>query len=1001
VRVASPGAYGRMAAPEVTVTLARRLRRAARARVALLALAAAASPAAAQPFAPSLFQGLRWRMIGPFRGGRSVAASGVPGNPNVFYMAANNGGVWKTTDAGRTWVPIFDSQPTGSIGALAVSWSRPDRVWVGSGEGLQRPDLSVGDGMYRSDDAGRSWTKIGLEDAQQIAAIAADPKNADRAFVAVLGHPYGANETRGIFRTTDAGKTWEKVLYKDADTGGAAVALDPTNADTVYAALWSARQGPWENGEWEGPGTGLYKSTDGGTTWRAIGKGLPGFAEGGGRIGFGIAPSDPKRIYATVDGRREEKSEGGIFVSDDAGETFTKINGEKRLWGRGDDFAEIKVHPWSKDTVWIANTSVYRSTDGGKTFEPVRGAPGGDDFHTIWFHPENPDVILLAADQGTIVSVNGGATWSSWYNQPTAQLYHVSTDDRFPYWVYGGQQESGSVGIASRGDDGAITPRDWHPVAAEEYGYVAPDPRDPDVVYGGKLTRYRHSTKEVQDVSPAPLRGTYRFLRTEPVVFSPADPRLLFYAGNVVFRTADGGRHWDVVSPDLTREKPAVPESIGVFRTKDLASMKRRGVVYTLAPAYKSADVIWAGTDDGLIHRTADGGKTWVDVTPPSLTPWSKVSMLEASPHDDLTAYAAINRIRIDDMGPHVYRTHDGGKTWTEIVRGLPGDPVNAVREDPVKKGLLYAATERMVCVSFDDGENWQPLRLNMPATSVRDLVVKGDDLVIGTHGRSFWILDDVTPLRHLTAAVVAAPAHLFAPEKAVRVRRSRWTDTPMPPEEPAGENPPDGAILDYLLGGTPAAPVVLEIRDASGNVVRRYASDDKPETLVDPLVVTADWARAPLTLAATPGLHRFVWDLRYAPPPASSYEYPINANPGRTPKEPQGPLVLPGTYTVSLSVDGTTLTQALTVAMDPRVKASSADLAAEHAAARRLAAVFVRLDEVRRRGADESKAGALERRLERLYEIVQESDDAPTPQLEEAAAAIEKELATLATGKH
>jgi photosystem II stability/assembly factor-like uncharacterized protein len=968
---------------------------------ALVLASAAAHSAAAQPYPQTLFGEMRWRMIGPFRGGRTVAASGVPGNTNVFYMAPNNGGVWKTTDAGRTWAPIFDGQPTGSIGALAVSWSRPDRIWVGSGEGLHRPDLSVGDGMYRSDDAGQTWTKLGLADGQQIAAIAADPKDADRAFVAVLGHPYGANETRGVFRTADAGRTWERVLYRDADTGGAAVALDPQNSETVYAALWSSRLGPWENGDWEGPGTGLYKSTDGGATWRRIGKGLPGFAEGGGRIGFGIAPSDPKRVYATVDARSEGKeAAGGIFVSDDAGETFAKVNGEKRLWGRGDDFAEIRVHPWSKDTVWVANTSAYRSKDGGKTFEPVRGAPGGDDFHTIWFHPEKPDVILLAADQGAIVSVNGGATWSSWYNQPTAQLYHVATDSRFPYWVYGGQQESGSVGIASRGDYGAITSRDWYPVAAEEYGYVAPDPLDPDVLYGGKLTRFRHSTKESQDVSPAPARGTVRFLRTAPVVFSTPDPRLLFYAGNVVFRTADGGRHWDVISPDLSRERPAVPQSIGVFRTKDLDTMERRGVVYTLAPGSKSADVIWAGTDDGLIHRTADGGKTWADVTPPSLTPWSKVSMLEASPHDDLTAYAAINRIRLDDQKPHVLRTHDGGKTWTEIVSGLPDDPVNAVREDPVQKRLLYAATERMVCVSFDDGAHWQPLRLNMPATSVRDLVVKGDDLVIATHGRSFWILDDVTPLRQVTPALASARTHLFQPQNAVRIRRSRWTDTPLPPEEPAGENPPDGAILDYVLGEKPAGPVVLEVRNAAGAVVRRFASDDEREPPVEPLVVTADWARPARILSATPGFHRWVWDLRYAPPPVASPEYPISAVPGRTPREPEGPLVLPGTYTVTLAVDGRTQTRELTVAMDPRVKATRANLEAQFAAARRLAGDLARLDEARKKGAHTGKADAMEEKLKRLYGFVQESDDAPTPQLLAAADEVERDLGALAAPK-
>jgi photosystem II stability/assembly factor-like uncharacterized protein len=972
-----------------------------RARLAVLALCAAlaARDAAAKPFAESLFGELRWRMIGPFRGGRTVAASGVPGDTSTFYMAPSNGGVWKTTDAGRTWLPTFDGQPTGSIGALAVSWSRPDRIWAGSGEGLQRPDLSVGDGVYRSDDAGRTWTKLGLGDGQQIAAIAAHPRDADCAFVAVLGHPYGANETRGIYRTTDAGKTWQKVLYRDADTGGAAVALDPVDPNVVYAALWSSRLGPWENGQWQGPGTGLYKSVDGGTTWRRIGKGLPAHADGGGRIGFGIAPSDPKRVYATVDALDEEKGTGGgIFVSDDAGETFVKVNGEKRLWGRGSDFAEIKVHPWSKDVVWVANTSTYRSKDGGRTFEPVRGAPGGDDFHTIWFHPDKPDVILLASDQGAIVSVNGGATWSSWYNQPTAQLYHVSADDRFPYWVYGGQQESGSVGIASRGDYGAITSRDWTPVAAEEYGYVAPDPRDPDVLYGGKLTRFRHSTKEVQDVSPSPVGGTYRFLRTAPVVFSPVDPRLLFYAGNVVFRTGDGGRHWDVISPDLSRERPAVPDSIGIFRTKDLETMKRRGVVYTLAPGYKSADVIWAGTDDGLVHRTADGGMTWTDVTPAVVTSWSKVSMLAASPHDDLTAYAAINRIRLDDMKPHVLRTHDGGKTWTAIAAGLPDDPVNAVREDPVKKGLLYAATERMVCVSFDDGDHWQPLRLNMPATSVRDVVVKGDDLVIGTHGRSFWILDDVTPLRQMTPAVAAAAAHLFEPQKAFRIRRSRWTDTPLPPEEPAGENPPDGAILDYLLGEKPATPVVLEIRDAAGTAVRRYASDDVPEALVEPLVVRADWARPARLLSGAEGMHRWVWDLREAPPRVERREYPISATPGRTPPEPEGPLVLPGRYTVALTVNGTTRTRELLVAMDPRVKATRADLEAQFAAARRLAGDLARLAEARAKGAaDPDKAGVLEEKLLRLYGLLQESDDAPTPQLLAAAEEIEKSFADLA----
>jgi photosystem II stability/assembly factor-like uncharacterized protein len=951
---------------------------------ALLLLAGAA---AAQPFSETLFSEMRWRMIGPFRGGRTVAASGIPGNTNVFYAAANNGGVWKTTDAGRVWTPIFDDQPTGSIGALAVAPSRPDTLYVGSGEGLQRPDLSVGDGIYKSTDAGKTWTHLGLRDAQQIAALAVHPRDPERVYAAVLGHPYGPNAERGIFRSTDGGRTWAKVLYKDENTGASAVALDPSDPDVVYAVLWAARQGPWENGEWQGPESGLFKSLDGGTTWKKLVKGLPTFAEGLGRIGVCVSPVDPRRLYATVDASREK---AGIYVSDDAGESFRRVNGEERVWGRGDDFAELRAHPKNRDEVWAANVATYRSTDGGKTFVPVKGAPGGDDYHTIFIHPENPDVILLASDQGATITVNAGATWSSWYNQPTAQLYHVSADNRFPYWVYGGQQESGSVAIASRGDGGAITFRDWHPVAAEEYGYVAPDPLDPDVVYGGKLTRFRHSTGGAQDVSPSLVPGKYRFLRTAPVLFSPVDPHVLFYAGNVLFRTTDGAKTWDVVSPDLTREAPDVPESVGIYRTPEMAKQPRRGVIYTVAPGKKDVNVIWAGTDDGLVHRTADGGKTWTNVTPPGLTAWSKVSLIDASPFDDLTAYAAVNRIRLDDLRPHVLRTHDGGKTWKEIVKGLPDDPVNAVREDPVRKGLLFAGTERMVHVSFDDGENWQPLRLNMPATSIRDLVIHGDDLVVGTHGRSFWILDDVTPLRQLDAKTALGAPFLYAPQTAIRMRRSRWPDTPLPPEEPAGQNPPDGAILDYVLASKPAAPVTLEILDEKGSLVRRFASDDPPEPLVDPLVVARYWVRPTRILPATPGMHRFVWDLRFPPPRSRKYEYPISAIPGDTPKEPLGPYVLPGAYTVKLTVDGQAFTRPLTVKLDPRVRMSPADLAGQLALLNRLGAAIGRLadeplkaDPARRKHRD-----SLEEKLLQLYGIVESADDAPTAQ---AIAAVDE----------
>ncbi len=879
-----------------------------------------------QPFDPALFAEMRWRCIGPFRGGRTVGATGVPSRPNVFYIGVNNGGVWQTTDYGRVWTPLFDREETGSIGALAVAPSNPEILYVGSGEGLQRPDLSVGDGIYKSLDGGKTWKHMGLSDGQQIGAILVDPKEPGRVFVAVLGHPYGPNAERGVFRSSDGGQHWEKVLFKDENTGAVALAFDPTNSQILYADLWSARQGPWENGEWRGRGSGLFKSSDGGATWRPLTRGLPTFTQGLGRIGFAVAPSDAKRLYAIVEA---EPRFGGVFRSDDAGESWRRVNKETRVWDRASDFAEVKVDPKNPDVVWSANTSVYRSTDAGRTFTAVKGAPGGDDYHTIWINPENPQIILLASDQGASISVNGGETWSSWYNQPTAQLYHVATDNRFPYWVYGGQQESGSAAVASRGDYGSISFRDFHPVGAEEYGSIAPDPLDSNIVYGGKLTRFDRRTYEAQNVSPAPVRSDkYRFLRTAPVIFSPVDPHILYFAGQVLFRTTNGGMSWDVISPDLSREAPEVPESIGVFRTEDMKKMPRRGVIYAVAPSYKDVNVIWAGTDDGLIHVTRDGGKTWANVTPPELTAWSKVSVLDAGHFDAETAYAAVNRFRLDDLRPHIYRTHDGGKTWRKIVRGLPANaPVNAVREDPERKGLLYAGTERAVFVSFDDGENWQSLRLNMPATSMRDLVIHGDDLVVGTHGRSFWILDDVTPLRQMTAQTAAEDVFLFRPQLAYRVRRSKNTDTPIPPEEPAGKNPPDGAVVDYVLRGKPADAVTLEILDGKGQLVRRYSSADQPEAVGRELNVPSYWARPPQILSAEPGMHRFVWDLRYAPPATLTRDYPMSAIPGDTPLEPLGPAVLPGTYTVKLSAAGKSVSQPLTVKMDPRIATPTSGL--------------------------------------------------------------------------
>ncbi len=1004
-------------------------------------LLATFTPSLAQPFDPALYSPLKWRCIGPYRGGRTVGATGVPGKPNLFYIGVNNGGVWKTTDAGRTWTPIFDDQPTGSIGALAVAPSNPNVIYVGSGEGLQRPDLSTGDGVYLSRDGGKTWKNTGLRDGQQISAVIVDPKDEKRAFVAVLGHPYGANAERGVFRTVDGGGTWKKVLYTDENTGAVALAFDPSDANTVYAVLWAARQGPWENGAWQGPGSGLFKSTDGGTTWKQLTKGLPTTAEGLGRIGLDVSRSDPKRLFAVVDCPRL----GGLYRSDDAGESWQRVAEDRRVWGRGSDFAEVKIDPKNKDVIYIANVGLYKSADGGKSFTCFKGAPGGDDYHTVWISPDDSNVLLVASDQGAIVSVNGGETWSSWYNQPTAQFYHVITDNRFPYWVYGGQQESGSAGVCSRGNDGQITARDWHTVGVEEYGYVAPDPLNPDIIFGGKVQKYDLRTGQVQHVAPEASRGdAYRFLRTAPIVFSTVDKKALYLGANVLFRTTTGGHSWDVISPDLSRPSPEVPDSIGIYRNPAMAKQPRRGVIYALAPSYTNKNTIWAGTDDGLIHITQNDGKTWTDATPPELSAWSKVSVVDAGRFDNASAYAAINRIRLDDQKPYIYRTHDGGKTWKLIVRGLPEAPVNTVREDPIRKGLLFAGTERAVYVSFNDGDDWQSLRQNMPATSIRDLVIHENDVVVGTHGRSFWILDDISPLRQLTPATAAADAVLFVPAAAIQVKRSVGTDTPLPPDEPTFPNPPDGAVIDYRLNAAANGPVTLEIFDSKSKLIRRFSSTD-PEIKVDPKELEIDprWVRPHRSLPTGAGSHRFVWDLHYPPLEGSQRRYPISAVYGDTPPSPTGPAALPGNYTVRLTVGGKSYEQKLAIKMDPRVTTTAEGLEQRFALSMqcydgiketqatlaRLRAVRKQLESVRPKAGDlsatvddvESKIAAIEgqggggRRgggmqkrepslsrvageLARLLGLLQEADATPTTQAAASVETARKELSELIT---
>ena len=994
-----------------------------------LSVAGLRSGIQAQQYDPALFAGMRWRQIGPFRGGRTVAAVGVPGRPPVFYIGVNNGGVWRSRDYGRTWTPIFDDQPTGSIGAIAIAPSDPRTIYVGSGEGLQRPDLSVGDGIYKSTDGGTTWRHLGLTNGLQIPGLVVDPRDPHRVFAAVLGSPYGPNVERGVYRSTDGGDTWQQVLAKDENTGAVDLAFDPANSQTVFAVLWAARQAPWEIGSsWTlSAANGLYRSTDGGTTWRQVGAGLPGAAERLGRIGLATSASAPARMYAVVGATRG----GGLYRSDDGGESWRLANGDERLWGRDGDFNEVKVDPTNPDVVYVANVVTWKSVDGGHTFAAFRGAPGGDDYHRLWIDPDDPNVILLAGDQGAVVTANGGESWSSWYNQPTAQLYHVATDRRFPYRVYGGQQESGSVGIVSRANDGQITFREWHPVGAEEYGYIAPDPLHPTIVYGGRVSRFDWITGQVQDVSPEPVRaGKYRWVRTMPLLFSPVDPHVLYFGANVLFQTTNGGRSWRTISPDLTRATYAVPENLGAFASLDPEKGKHRGVIYTVAPSPRKAGLLWAGTDDGLIHVTHTGGRTWSDVTPAALTPWSKVSLLEASRFDTLVVYAAVNRFRLADLRPHVYRTGDGGRTWMEIVQGLPTNAVvNAVREDPARRGLLYAGTERGVYVSFDDGGHWQPLRLNLPPTSVRDLVVHDSDLVVGTHGRGFWILDDITPLRQAGEAATASAAYLYRPAGAVRVRWNENTDTPLPIDEPVGKNPPDGAILDYYLPRPAVGPVALEILDRSGSVVRRFSSADTVPPQDSGLNIPSWWMRSSPVLGGGAGMHRFVWDLRYPPPAALRHEYPISAVYHDTPRDPRGPWVLPGRYTVRLTVDGATLTRALSVTMDPRVAVAPGALgrqlalalrvvdalsrdsvalaalqglrgaigrAREQAAGTALATALDSLD--RQAAALESGDASLARlnaQLVDLYGVIEGADVEPTAQVE---AAVRDWLGVLAT---
>jgi photosystem II stability/assembly factor-like uncharacterized protein len=868
-----------------------------------------ASPESVQPIDQKFLRALRWRSVGPFRGGRVLPVTGVRGKPALFFFGSVGGGVWRTEDAGRTWNPIFDSQPIASIGAIAMAPSDPNIIFVGTGEADMRSSISYGDGMYKSVDGGKSWMHIGLSDSRQIGRILVDPFNSNRVFVAALGHAYGPNAERGVYRSEDGGKSWKRILFLNENTGAIDLTFESGNPRTIYAALWQTRRPPWSiYAPSNGPGSGLYRSTDGGDRWEQVtGNGLP--SEGLGRIGIAIAPSNPRRIYLIVDAK-----EGGLYRSDDSGKNWHWVSHDKRIWGRGWYFGELSVDPKDPETVYVPNTSLYKSSDGGKTFVAVKGAPDGDDYHALWIDPDEPKHMILGCDQGAIVTLNGGETWSSWYNQPTGQFYHVATDNQFPYWIYGAQQDSGSAATSSRGKFRTLGVSDWRPMeAGDENGYIAPDPLHPGVVFGGFVDRQEFGNEQIQNVPPTLAHsGEFRRTWTLPLLFSPRDPHVLYFSSQVLFRTADGGNSWQAISSDLTREDPGVPANLDLATTADAPRGKRRGVIYSIAPSPVKAGQIWVGTDDGLIHRTDDEGKNWENVTPLQLTPWSKVTHIEASHFATTTAYAAIDRHRLEDLRPYLYRTRDSGKSWQLVSNGIPeGSFLNCVREDPLRQGLLYACTEKGVYVSFDDGENWQGLQLNLPVTSVRDLVVHGDDLVIATFGRAFWVLDNMTPLRQLDSQILASDMWLFRPQTANRVRPGKDQGTELPFDEPQAANPPEGAVIDYYLREKTTSPIQLEIFDADGKLVQRFSSDDKPyKTNPADVPFPMYWVHDPQSLSVAAGMHRFVWDLRYPLPPGVR----------DSSRQPTTVLGLPGNYTVKLTANGKSTSQMLSVRLDPRV---------------------------------------------------------------------------------
>ena len=867
------------------------------------------------------FKGMKYRLVGPFRGGRSLTASGIAGDPTTYYFGSTGGGVWKSTDGAMTWSPVFDKQTVGSIGSLAVAPSDPNVVYVGTGEACIRGNISHGDGIYKTVDGGKTWKNLGLRDSRAIGKVIVDPKNADIVYVAALGHPFGPNTERGIFRTTDGGKTWEKVLYKDENTGGIDVAFDPRNSHILYASLWEARRTPWGLSS-GGPGSGLYRSDDSGATWKRLEEhGLPKGPYG--RVGIAVA-ANSDRVYALI-----EATEGGLYRSDDSGKTWELLNNDRAFWQRAWYYMHIIADPQSADVVYIANVEFYRSSDGGRTFNKVK-VPHGDN-HGMWIDPNNTQRMIVTNDGGVTVSMDGGKTWSRQDNQPTAQFYHVITDTRNPYYVYGSQQDLGSVAIASRSDEGEIGRSDWYSVGGGEAGYIAPYPPDPNIVYAGEyegvITRFDKRNGQLKNIQEQPeisdgggaAQLEHRFQWTAPIMISPHDPNTLYHAGERLFKTTDGGMHWEAISPDLTRNDKSKQQVSGGPIDKDDSGTEYYDTIFAVAESPLAKGLIWVGADDGLVHITRDGGKNWADITPKDLPDWSRISLIDASPHDAATAYMAVDRHQLDDMHPYIYKTSDYGKTWARITKGIPENIfVRAVREDPKKRGLLYAGTEAGVYVSFNDGADWRALKLNLPTTPVHDLVVKNDDLVVATHGRAFWILDDISPLRQYSDDIAKQDLHLYTPATATRFQ-SPSEDTSAPKPVLVGENPPAGALIYFFLKEKPKGEASIEILDSSGSVIRKYSSN-KTDELEEPLL--PEDKKPEKQIKPKAGLNRFVWDLRYAGathvPEYYLWEYKDGS---------RGPLALPGKYQVRLMVDGKTQTAAFEVTVDSRVNVSHEDL--------------------------------------------------------------------------